>query len=120
MSDRPDVDTGKLPAVDPVEMKTAPFIVALLAPVIGVSKRWPRLLHAIEMDEAVTWSLHNRTATAACGASRLRVMGDEDGRVVPWPPAAKPMPTGMERCRECWNLTGRKRPRARWGKREVA
>lgn len=80
----------------------------LNAPICATSKRWPRVLHAAELDELVPALYKGRTITAPCGAAHLRPLADQ-GVVVLWPPPFKCAP--LRRCRECWIATGRKRPR---------
>jgi hypothetical protein len=38
----------------------------------------------------------------------------------PFPPRIKGMPDTMERCRECWIATGKRRPRVEWLRRAAA
>lgn len=80
----------------------------LAAPLIGVSARWPTVLHAVDAREIVrTWK--QRTVAAVCGRRHLRLL-DSGGGVVPWPPAVRGL-APLVRCRECWERTGRRRPR---------
>ena len=83
---------------------------AMAAPLCGVSVRWPKVLHAVEMREFMR---PGRTVTAPCGASRLRLAVTEAGAPMPWPPAVAGLAPHHVRCRECWVKTGRKRPRSR-------
>jgi hypothetical protein len=86
------------------------------APVIGVLRRWPNRVHAIEM-EAVAAGWERGTFKSACGVTGLRFWGLEVENVLcaaPFPPRVKGMPDGLVRCRECWVLTGKKRPRVEW------
>lgn len=85
-----------------------PLDAMLNAPLCATSKRWPRVLHAAPLDEVVGAYATGRTITAPCGAPRLRLVAD-GGQPVLWPPPAKCAP--LQRCRECWLATGRKRPR---------
>lgn len=85
-------------------------VAALTAPLLGTSKRWPGVFHAIEMEEVVrAWP--DGTVTAACGAARLRCVA-QGGMIAPWPIRVKGLPEGWSRCKECHELTGRKRPRS--------
>lgn len=49
---------------------------------------------------------------APCGA-RVRILA-KDGYPVGWPPRVSTLPAGIERCRDCWEATGRKRPHPDW------
>ena len=78
------------------------------APLVGVSKRWPKVLHAITMENVIRdWE--SNTTTAACGRSQLKILGTKNGYALPWPPLHRCAPD--ERCRPCWVATGKKRPR---------
>jgi len=85
---------------------------AFSAPLCGISIRWPKVLHAVEMREIVkAWP--DGTVVAACGVKGLRLL-DVGGRLpLLWPPAVKGLAPLHVRCRECWVKTGRKRPRSR-------
>lgn len=92
------------------------FQAMLAAPIVGLSPRWPRVYHAVESKEiASAWP--NGTVTAVCGAKRLRLLASGP-LVVEWPIGVKGLPEGRERCRACWEATGKKRPRSRFIKRE--
>lgn len=102
----------------------APWLIgmALDAPLIAVSKRWPNRLHAVTLDGVVAGASRG-TFESACGVRRLRLYGIAVGdRTVAalWPPRVKGMPDGRTRCQECWELTGRKRPRTEWRIGEVS
>lgn len=93
------------------------FGLAFGAPLIGVLKRWPHRMHAVDMDGVIKGSLGRGTFEAACGLGGLRLWGytaNDRTFATPWPPRIKGMPDGFERCRECWEATGRMRPRAEW------
>lgn len=96
--------------------------VALDAPVMGVSKRWPNTVHAVEMGEVIAgWD--RGTFVSACGKRGLRFWGHEvQGTLVaaPFPPRVKGMPEDLTRCRECWVATGKKAPRTQWVPKETA
>lgn len=85
------------------------------APVVGVSARWPKVLHAVGMDAVVdAWprrGTRKRYAVAVCGASGLRLLSSGP-HVVEWPPRVEGLAPDHERCRTCHELTGRKRPRS--------
>jgi hypothetical protein len=81
---------------------------ALNAPLSGISMRWPRAIHAVELDELIAKWLKKRTYTAPCGARHLRLLASE-GRPLLFPPPA--IVDDIPRCRDCWVATGRKRPR---------
>ena len=84
---------------------------AFSAPLCGISIRWPKVLHAVEMREIVkAWP--DGTVVAACGVKGLRVAVAGDAPM-PWPPAVAGLAPEHVRCRECWVETGRKRPRSR-------
>ena len=80
------------------------------APLIGISVRHPKVLHAVEMEEVCRTWFDGGTVIGACGRQRLRIMAQDD-LLLPWPPALK----GLDRvrCRECWEETGKMRPRVR-------
>lgn len=85
-------------------------------------KRWPNRLHAVTLDGVVAGASRG-TFESACGVRRLRlygvVIGDRTVAAL-WPPRVKGMPDGRTRCQECWELTGRKRPRTEWRIGEVS
>lgn len=85
-------------------------------PVVGVRKRWPNVLHAVTFDGLPVKTWPRGQATAACGVRNVRVwsLDDEGCLPVPWPPSTRGMPRGYTRCKECWDATGRKRPRSQW------
>lgn len=97
--------------------------VLFAAPIIAVSKRWPRVVHAVEV-EALVEGWNRGTFVSACGVSGLRLMGAalDDGSdfVGLFPPRLKGMPDEMSRCRTCWEATGRKRPRCSWTRRDAS
>lgn len=93
------------------------------APLIGVRKRWPRVLHAIEMPEIVRgWP--NGTATSVCGTPGLRILAVDADDVkdlpVPWPPYVEGLVPNHERCKDCFDACKKKRPRSRFGPRKDA
>lgn len=91
------------------------FGLAFDAPLIGVRKRWPKTLHAVEMEAVMDGALGPGTFVSACGAKGLRLLShiiEGNQLAALWPPAVKNLPG--ERCRECWERTGRKRPRTKW------
>ena len=94
---------------------------ALDAPLIGIRKRWPATIHAIEMGQVVDgWE--RGTFTSACGVSGLRLEGvnmEQQTIAVRFPPRLQGMPSDRDRCRPCWVATGRKRPRVEWVKQVV-
>ena len=93
------------------EAAKAPLLGILLdAPLIATSARWPRELHAVDIPELLDRYAKGLTVTAACGATGLRVVG-QDGYAVLWPPRVKGLASKV-RCGDCWERTGRKRPRA--------
>ncbi len=88
---------------------------ALDAPLLAVLKRWPNTTHAITMESVIDgWD--RGTFTSACGMKTLRLVGNGNGAAVCWPPRIKGCP--MERCRECWVATGKKRPRSHWTRKD--
>ncbi len=80
-----------------------------LAPLIGVSKRWPKTFHAIEFKPMIRPWMEGKSYTAACGRTGLRIVA-ADG-IIPWPPPHRM--ARHERCRPCWVKTGKPRIRAR-------
>lgn len=101
-------------AVRAAERGTPLIIAALAAPLTAISRRWPTVLHAAEMETIISaWP--NGTVTAACGKARLRLLAwGADRTMVPWPPRVDSLPADWTRCRDCHMATGRKRPRSRW------
>lgn len=88
------------------------------APLIGVNPRWPKVWHAIEMGEVIR-SWPDKTAEGACGKKFLRPLAvrDPDGFVLAglWPPHKRQVEArGHERCAECFELTGKMRPRSKF------
>jgi len=90
---------------------SGPSLIELVfnAPLVGVRKRWPNVLHAVEM-EGLPWP--EGKAVSACGITGLRVVADERSMVMPWPPRVASIPDGMSRCRPCHEATGKLRPRS--------
>ena len=86
------------------------------APLLGVLRRWPDRLHAVDM-QAIAEGWDRGTFHAACGARSLRLVGARwnDERVAAlWPPRIRSLPPHRVRCRTCWEATGRMRPRVDW------
>jgi hypothetical protein len=80
---------------------------ALNAPLIAINPRWKNVMHAAEMETIIdAWP--NGTVTSVCGKPRLRLLAGPGL----WPPRVKGSP--MARCRDCWEATGKKRPRSTW------
>ena len=83
------------------------------APLMAVRRRWPDVLHAVDMEHVIDgWE--RGSYVSACGLNGLRLVGmNAGGETVAacWPPRLKGMPERMERCRTCWLETGRMRPR---------
>lgn len=110
-----------------------PFVVFLFgAPLTARSRRWPRVLHAVTLDGLIDGYKSGRwTFTAACGRTSLRLEGrptllDPSGNrhangpyPVPWPPSTRGLPADMERCRDCWIVTGKPHPRVVWTGKEA-
>lgn len=94
------------------------------APLQASSRRWPKLIHAVDVDAIGDFFVHSRkTMTAVCGARQVRLVvmlrqvGDEQvPGGAPWPPRVKGMPEQRERCRECWVATGKPCPRTEWNR----
>ena len=89
------------------------IVVAFFSPLIGVSKRHPDVAHAITWEG---FDKHGRTSTGACGARFLHPVkvsnaSKEEEWWAEWPPQAKGTP--WTRCRECFDLTPKKRPRTK-------
>lgn len=95
---------------------------APLAGIVTRQRRCPRVLHAITM-EGVCKGFHEDAAApfvAACGASGLklypiRYAALERAYALLWPPEVKSLPSTLVRCKECFQATGRKRPRSVFG-----
>lgn len=89
------------------------IVAAMTAPLIALDPHDQSMVHAITMEEVVKgWE--STSLSAACGVEGLKLMPDTDGGYAPWPPRVAGMPDGMSRCRECHDLTGKKRPRTQW------
>lgn len=95
----------------------------LAAPLVGFTKRQPLVLHAVEMTEIIrAWpqpGIRARLATASCGTTQMhllasQVTGEQGTHPVPWPPRARKLPVGYTRCVNCYEATGRPRPRSTW------
>lgn len=84
---------------------------ALNAPLIGVRKRWPQTLHAIDMDGLPIATWPKGKATSVCGVTGLRVVESRQGAAL-WPPRVSTLPDGTVRCRDCFEGTRPKRPRS--------
>ncbi|HEY7822151.1 MAG TPA: hypothetical protein VIG24_04935 [Acidimicrobiia bacterium] len=102
---------------------------ALDAPLMSVLARWPDRVHAVEMKQVVEgWD--RGTFTTVCGISGTRLIGvtviEPEGSATIaacWPPRVRgdgAMPSHRERCRECFEKTGRMRPRTEYRARETA
>lgn len=94
---------------------------ALDAPLMAVLRRWPNRLHAVDMEHVVKgWD--RGSYLSACGLQGVRLVGvdvDEVTVVAPWPPRLRGLPAGRVRCRDCWEVTGRMRPRTEWKPKEL-
>lgn len=78
-------------------------------PLSGVQKRRPEVVHAVTLENGLIGFTSGRMPVGACGAKHLRYVGSADGeKVLVWPIRAK---GPLTRCRECWVVTGMKRPR---------
>lgn len=55
----------------------------MAAPLIAVSARWPRVLHAAGM-KTICQAWPDGTVTAPCGATRLRLYAGGNGYPLPW------------------------------------
>lgn len=83
------------------------------APVCGVEKRRPTLLHAIDFEAGADGILKGRCSVTPCGRKvRFLIIQRTDGlhACLLWPPHAAEKPDFV-RCRVCWVATGKKRPR---------
>ena len=81
------------------------------APLIAISLRWPKTLHAVTMEQVIHgWK--RGTFKSACGRKGLRLLGigSEEKVAARWPPGLKGLAPYV-RCRDCWEATGKKRPR---------
>lgn len=96
---------------------------AFNAPLVGIRKRWPNVLHAVDMKGLPVKTWPNGTATSVCGLRGLRVLSspgvDGNDLLVLWPPRVAGL-APMTRCPECHEATGRKRPRSTFRRREAA
>jgi len=80
------------------------------SPLTGVQRRWPKTMHAITAEDMRLRDWHKaRTLRSACG--RRVAFIAMNGDVVLWPVQHR-LPGDLTRCRECWELTGKKRPRS--------
>lgn len=91
--------------------KTYWLDLAFNAPLIGIRKRWPNVLHAVEL-EGLPGPGKDGLASSVCGLSGVRVAtwGDTIGL---WPPAVKGLGEKV-RCKECYEVCKRKKPRTRF------
>lgn len=85
---------------------------ALKAPHIGLRKRWPNVLHAVELDGLPVKTWPDGQATSVCGVSGLRILAASDGPA-PWPPYVKGLGE-KNRCPECFAQCKKKRPVTRF------
>lgn len=102
----------------PLMLGSSPLALLLNAPLCGIhpNARAHKVIHAIEHGQV---PIMRATGTAACGRQGVKVMGvshpdgkgTDDVLSMPWPTQKRGLPERYERCDECWNLTGRKRPR---------
>ena len=81
------------------------------APLVAFNRRWPRVLHAVDMEQIAPAWKKGGSVTAVCGATRLKVLACGP-QLVLWPPQVKSLHPDHERCRACHEATGRKRPRS--------
>lgn len=104
MTSRPAEQTSQEPSGIPM------FSLYFCAPVIGILKRWPNTLHAVDLD-GLTMD-PDGTAKSVCGLKGLRVVvsGTTIGL---WPPAVKGLAPQV-RCRACFDICKKKRPRSRF------
>jgi hypothetical protein len=86
------------------------FQAMFAAPLIAASKRHPRTLHAVTMKEVIcAWG--RGEATSVCGEKGLNLLANEDkSLLLEWPPAIRGLAPSV-RCQECWEQTGKMRPR---------
>lgn len=89
------------------------IVLALSAPSIGISVRWPQVMHAITMEGLPIKTWPKGSATAACGKTGLRIMDNGNGYPAPWPPAVKGLAPRHTRCPKCFQATGKPRPKCR-------
>ena len=96
----------------------------LSAPLIGIRKRWPHVLHAVEMDGLPTKTWPNGQAVAVCGVTHVRLPKYEtsDGIEVfgLWPPAVRSLPKGWTRGKACAEGASKKRPRTHFELKALA
>lgn len=88
------------------------FSLMLAAPLVGVRKRWPDVLHAVTDDGLPIKTWPHGTARSACGLTGVRLLSLAPGGPIPWPVQQR-LPNGWVRCEACHEATGRKRLRAR-------
>lgn len=95
------------------ELPQWPLIALMFgAPWIGVRKRWPSVLHAVTYEGLPIHTWPDGLATSACGLTGLRILASGENPVA-WPPRVAGLAeSSKERCRACWEATGRKRPRS--------
>ena len=96
------------------------FMLAMLfnAPLVGVRKRWQRVLHAVEM-QGIPFD-PDGTATSVCGVTGLRILAADENQIVLWPPYVEGLAPRHERCKACFDGCKKKRPRSRFAPRKVA
>lgn len=86
------------------------------APVIGLRKRWPNVLHAVELD-GIPFD-PDGTCESACGLKGLRV-AVSGSTIGLWPPYVDGLGEKV-RCPECFAICKKKRPRSRFVSKVMA
>lgn len=95
-------------------MPDGPMLItaAFMAPLVGKIPDDP-LLHAVTMEEIIKNWADSESVAGACGEPGLKVLTFDD-QILRWPVQARGLPSGYVRCRNCWVVTGQKRPRTKW------
>lgn len=99
-------------SVESAEQGFTLLTLILSTPLTGVRKRWPNVLHAVEMEGLPIKTWPDGLAKSVCGKVGLRCV-QWHGTLILWPPAVKGLP-GMRRCRECFDRCKKKRPRSKF------
>lgn len=84
----------------------------LNAPLIGIQKRWPNKLHAVEMDGLPVKTWPKGLGRSVCGRPGVRVVARGETLLL-WPPYVEGLGQ-MIRCSDCYTACKKKKPRTRY------
>lgn len=96
----------------------APLLIemAMAAPLCAVVPDGDKVIHAVTMEAIIDqmgFGEVPKEMPAACGAKPVKAFWLDGVAVLPWPVSTVGLTKLGSRCAECWDLTGRKRPRSR-------